>query len=87
MEPTISIITLGVQDLEKSVAFYRDGLNLPTKGIEDGDIAFFQLKGTWLALFPKEALAKDANVSSSGSGFGGITLDITLKQKRKLIKL
>ena len=73
MEPRISIITLGVSDLERSIVFYRDGLGLPKREGPDG-IAFFDLRGTWLALYPREALAEDALVSAEGSGFTGITL-------------
>ena len=50
MKPRISVLTLGVADLEQSVAFYRDGLGLPTEGIvgrefEHGAVAFFELSG------------------------------------------
>ncbi|MBS4097614.1 MAG: VOC family protein [Sulfuricella sp.] len=68
MQPRIKVITLGVQDLEKSLAFYRDGLCLPTDGIigtefEDGAVVFFNLNDDLiLALYPKVALAKDAHV-------------------------
>ena len=61
MEPRISLVTLGVSDLERSVRFYRDGLGLPQRAGPDG-IAFFELNGTWLSLYPREALAKDATV-------------------------
>ena len=75
MEPRISIITLGVEDLERSVRFYRDGLGLPRR---DGppEIAFFTMAGTWLALFARESLAKDAEVTPNGSGFRGFTLGV-----------
>jgi len=73
MDPRISIITLGVRDLARSVAFYGDGLGLPRRDGDDG-IAFFETSGTWLALFPREALAEDATVSAEGSGFPGFTL-------------
>ena len=48
MKPRITLITLGVDDLERAVAFYRDGLGLPTQGIvgaeiENGAVAFFNL--------------------------------------------
>ena len=48
MEPRIKVITLGVDDLEKSLAFYRDGLSLSTQGIigtefEDGAVVFFDM--------------------------------------------
>ena len=74
MEPKISIITLGVKDLKKSFAFYRHGLGFPSKSGIEGDIAFFQLKGAWLALFPKDKLAKDGNVPNDGQGFPGFSL-------------
>jgi uncharacterized protein len=74
MEPRISIITLGVSDLQRSVKFYRDGLKLPTNYKEGEGIAFFQLKGTWLALYPSEALAEDAVLPAERSRFGGFTL-------------
>ena len=73
MEPRISLITLGVADLERSIAFYRDGLNLPQRDGPDG-IAFFETSGTWLSLYPRESLAEDAHVSPEGSGFRGFTL-------------
>jgi len=69
MKPHITLLTLGVSDLEKSVVFYRDGLGLPTDGIvgkefEDGAVAFFKLRnGLTLSLFPKTSLAKDSNVT------------------------
>ena len=68
MKPRIRVITLGVSDLEKSLAFYREGLGLPTQGIigtefEDGAVVFFNMNDDLiLALYPKDALAKDARV-------------------------
>jgi catechol 2,3-dioxygenase-like lactoylglutathione lyase family enzyme len=70
MKPRIKVITLGVSDLEKSLAFYRDGLGLTTEGIigtefEDGAVVFFNMNDDLiLALYPKGALAKDARVSA-----------------------
>ncbi len=74
MEPRISIVTLGVRDLPQAVAFYRDGLGLPLYDENTESIAFFQNKGTWLALYPREALAADAGIPTEGSGFSGVTL-------------
>jgi hypothetical protein len=68
MKPTIKVITLGVNDLDQSLAFYRDGLGLPTEGIigtelEDGAVVFFHMNDNLiLALYPRQALAKDAQV-------------------------
>ena len=75
MKPKIAIVTLGVRDLAASLAFYRDGLGFPTRKYKDGDdIVFFELEGTWLALYPRDKLAQDATVSNAGSGFSGVTL-------------
>lgn len=68
MKPSITILTLGVADLERSVAFYRDGLGLPTKGIigkefEYGAVAFFDLqKGLKLALWPRKSISRDTGI-------------------------
>lgn len=73
MEPRITLITLGVSDLDRSIRFYRDGLGLPRRDGPEG-IAFFETRGTWLSLYSRESLAEDATVSSQGSGFRGFTL-------------
>jgi catechol 2,3-dioxygenase-like lactoylglutathione lyase family enzyme len=73
LEPRITLITLGVADLERSIAFYRDGLKLPLRDGPDG-IAFFETSGTWLSLYPRESLAADVGISPEGSGFRGFTL-------------
>ena len=73
MEPRITLITLGVTDLERSIRFYRDGLELPMMDGPDG-IAFFETRGTRLSLYPRESLAEDATVPAEGSGFPGFAL-------------
>ena len=77
MQPKIFFITLAVTDLERSVAFYRDGLGWPTDGIvgtefhddvtgADGTIAFFELEGgIQLGLYERANLSKDAQVESA----------------------
>ncbi|MBK8335298.1 MAG: VOC family protein [Sterolibacteriaceae bacterium] len=74
MEPRLSLVTLGVADLGRSIAFYRDGLGLPLRPESAGDVAFFGLAGVWLALYPRAALAEDALSTPEGSGFRGFTL-------------
>jgi len=72
MKPRITLITLGVDDLEKAVRFYRDGLGLKTEGIvgkefEHGAVAFFDLQaGLKLALWPRTSLARDAEIAPGG---------------------
>lgn len=74
MEPRLSIITLGVEDLQRSIVFYRDGLKLPKREEGSEDIAFFATSGTWLALYRRETLAEDVQVAPEGSGFRAFTL-------------
>ena len=70
MKSRITLITLGVTDLEKSVGFYRDGLGLKTDGIvgtefEHGAVAFFELQsGLKLALWPRASIAHDTGLAS-----------------------
>ncbi|BBO79737.1 glyoxalase [Desulfosarcina ovata subsp. sediminis] len=73
MNPRISMITLGVDDLETSIRFYRDGLGFP-KMDSPPEVAFFTLNGTWLGLYGRESLAEDADVPTAGTGFPGFTL-------------
>ncbi len=86
MEPRISIITLGVSDLEKSYRFYHDGLEFPTTSKPESGIIFFQTSGTCLALYPLDELAKD--VSSTllvdRKGFTGITIAHNTKTKEEV---
>ena len=73
MKPRISMITLGVRDLEKSTGFYEEGLGFPKLESPPG-VAFFTLNGSWLGLYPRASLAEDASVSSDGSGFNEFAL-------------
>lgn len=69
MKPLITVLTLAVEDLERAVAFYRDGLGFDTKGIigtefENGAVAFFELQGGLkLALWPRKSLAADSGLT------------------------
>ncbi|NOR73412.1 MAG: VOC family protein [Mariprofundaceae bacterium] len=82
MNPRISMITLGVADLQKSVAFY-ERLGFPRME-SPPEVAFFTLNGTWLGLYGRNALAEDANVSPEGSGFSGVTLSHNLKTEAEV---
>jgi uncharacterized protein len=80
MRARIKVLTLGVDDLERALAFYRDGLGLPTRGIigqefEDGAVVFFDLNDDLvLALYPAASLAKDANVEATRSRLGAVSI-------------
>ncbi len=73
MKPRISMITLGVRDLAIAIEFYENGLGFPRME-SPPEVAFFTLNGTWLGLFSRDALAKDATVSTEGQGFESFTL-------------
>lgn len=71
MKPRVTVITIGVDDLERSLRFYRDGLGLETEGIvgkefEFGAVAFFDLEGGMrLALWPRKSIAHDSGAAVS----------------------
>ena len=71
MKPRISVITLGVDDLERSLKFYKDGLGLPTEGIvgqefEHGAVAFFDLQsGLKLAIWKRKDIAHDTSIDQT----------------------
>ncbi|UHL62551.1 VOC family protein [Paralcaligenes sp. KSB-10] len=68
MKPRVTVITIGVDDLDRSLRFYRDGLGLATKGIigeefEHGAVAFFELQaGVMLAIWPRASLSHDSGI-------------------------
>jgi uncharacterized protein len=80
MKPRITVITLGVGDLERSLRFYRDGLGLPTEGIvgqefEHGAVAFFELQaGLRLAIWPRASIAHDAKIELTGPSPASFTI-------------
>ena len=69
MKARITVLTIGVSDLERSLRFYRDGLGLPTQGIvgtefEYGAVAFFDLQpGLQLAIWPRKSIAHDSGLA------------------------
>ena len=80
MKPRITVLTLGVEDLPRAVAFYRDGLGLPTEGIvgqefEYGAVAFFRLEGgLTLALWPRRSIARDAGLPLQAPSATDVTI-------------
>ncbi len=89
MEPRISIITLGVKSLDRSLQFYRDGLGLPTTRKADQGIVFFQTSGVCLALYPYDKLARDVAEAFlvQRSKFTGITLAHNVRSREDVDRL
>lgn len=80
----VNFVTLGVQDLQRSKAFWRElfGWN-PTKK-ESNDIAFYDMGGWIFALYPWHLLAEDAQVPAASSGFRGFTLAHNVREKSEV---
>ena len=71
MEPRVSLLTLGVSDLERAVAFYRDGLGWAKSDVGGAEVAFFKTGGVVIALFPRPSFAADAGVDLDDVESGG----------------
>jgi uncharacterized protein len=90
MKPRITVITLGVDDLERAVAFYSEGLHFPTEGIvgqefEFGAVAFFELQpGLRLALWPRASLARDAGLPVMAPSPTDLTLGHNVGSKEEV---
>jgi len=83
MEQRLSLVTLGVADLERSRRFYEDGLGW-RRGNQHEEVAFYQLGGMVLALWGRDALAQDARLPGAGSGFGGIALAYNTRSREEV---
>lgn len=90
MNPHITVITLGVDDLERAVRFYRDGLGWPTEGIvgtefEHGAVAFFDLAGGLkLALWPRASLTHDTGLAADRLSASGVSLGHNLASRAEV---
>lgn len=90
MKPRITVITLGVDNLEKSLKFYRDGLGFPTEGVvgtefEHGAVAFFDLQpGLMLAIWPRDDIAHDANISKTPNSPTEFTIGHNVGRKEEV---
>ena len=82
MEQRLSLVTLGVADLERARRFYEDGLGW-RRGNDDAEVAFYQLGGMVLALWGRDALAQDAGLPDPG-GFGGIALAYNTRTREEV---
>ncbi|MDH5609684.1 MAG: VOC family protein [Cyclobacteriaceae bacterium] len=86
MKPRISMVALGVNNLDESIKFYRDGLGLPMLDSPPG-VAFFNLNGSWLGLSNRESLAKDAGISSQGNGYSGMNLAHNVSSEKEVTEV
>jgi len=90
MKPRITVITVGVDNLEKSLAFYRDGLGLPTQGIigtefEHGAVAFFDLQaGLKLAIWARANISHDTGIPLGPPSATEFTLGHTVASKEEV---
>lgn len=90
MKPKMTVITLGVDDLEKSLRFYQDGLGFPTEGIvgqtfEYGAVVFIQLQaGLRLALWPRKSIAHDTGLSMTPASATEMTLGHNVSSKAEV---
>jgi uncharacterized protein len=90
MRPRITLLTLGVDDLERAVRFYRDGLGLETAGIvgaefEHGAVAFFDLQaGLKLALWPRKSIAHDTGLPSRSPSANDLTIGHNVSSKAEV---
>ena len=90
MKQRLSILTIGVDDLDRALAFYRDGLGLTTKGIvgteyEYGAVVFFELEsGLLLALWPRDSIARDTGLSRSAPSPTEFTLGQLVRTREEV---
>ncbi len=90
MKPRVTVITIGVNDLERSICFYRDGLGFSTEGIigkefEYGAVAFIQLQaGLQLALWPRKSIAHDTGLTLAPISATEMTLGHNVSSKAEV---
>ncbi len=90
MKPRITVVTLGVNDLEKALSFYRDGLGFPTEGIvgkefEHGAVAFFDLQsGLKLAIWPRGDIAYDSGIPKGAQSATELTIGHNVSSEKEV---
>jgi uncharacterized glyoxalase superfamily protein PhnB len=84
MEQRLTLITLGVSDLKAAIDFYQDKFGWTKSKSSNDNIAFFQLNGLLLSLYPKEKLAEDAQTNAAGSGFKSFTLAYNARSEKEV---
>lgn len=90
MKARLSVLTLAVEDLERALGFYRDGLGWATEGIvgtefEHGAVVFFELQaGLMLALWPRTSLAHDTGLTIQAPGSPAVTLGHNVRSQEEV---
>lgn len=84
MRQKLNLITLGVSDFKKSLAFYEDGLGWKKSSFSMDELAIFPLGGITLALFPRHELAKDAGIENVSTVFSGLSLSYNTKSEKEV---
>ena len=84
MEQRITLITLGVKNLQRSREFYQQVFGWQPVGSSTESIIFFQLNGLQLALFPQESLADDAGLEADGKGFKSFSLAYNVRSEKEV---
>lgn len=84
MRQKLNLITLGVNDFERSVDFFEKGLGWEKSTASTEGLALFPLGGIVLALHPRKDLAEDATVNAEGTGFSGITLSYNARTEKEV---
>lgn len=82
MEQRLSMVSLGVESLERASKFYA-AMGFTPAGCSDEHIVFYQLNGLALALYPRDLLAEDAQVPAEKGGFSGITLAYNVREREE----
>ena len=90
MRPSLKVVTLAIDDLDRSLRFYRDGLGLATEGVigtefENGAVVFIELEGgTILSLWPARSLTNEAQVAATKNRLGAVSLGHIVKTKAEV---
>jgi uncharacterized glyoxalase superfamily protein PhnB len=84
MEQRMTFLTLGVKNLGESIEFYEDKFGWNRSELSNKAIVFFELNGFHLALYDREALAKDATVNHTGDGFTGFTMAYNTRSEKEV---
>lgn len=84
MEQRITFITLGVIDINTSIDFYENKFGWKRSAQGSDDLIVFELRGLYLALYPKDALARDAGIDAGRQGFSGFTISYNVKSIKEV---